>query len=129
MPDYSFGKTVDLRFDTAIERMASALVREGFGIVGDIDVARRMKAKLGVEMPRYRILAACHPLMANEALTAEPELGTMFPCNVVIRETKEGLTRLDVVDPLAILGLSDNENLHELANALRERMKGALASI
>jgi uncharacterized protein (DUF302 family) len=129
MSSYAFGKTVDLRFETAIERIASALVREGFGIVSDIDVARRLKAKLGVDMPRYRILAACHSATASQALEAEPEIGAMVPCNIVIRESEDGKTRLDFVDPLATLGLSDRPEVRELATSLRAHMEAALARV
>jgi len=124
---YAFGKTVDLRFDAAIEKMASALVREGFSIVSDIDVSRRLKAKAGVELPRYRILAACHPSIASRAMLVEPEVGAIFPCSLVFREESPGgPTRLDFADPRALLGLGLNEDLRTIGEDLRTRMEAAL---
>ena len=101
---YSFGKTVGTDFDQTVARVTQALAGEGFGILSDIDVAATLKKKLGIDVPAYRILGACNPQFAHRALQAEPEIGTLLPCNVVVR-MHGGKTRVDIMDPLAVMQL------------------------
>ena len=96
--EIGLGKTVDLAFDQAMERVEELLVGEGFGVMTRIDLSGTLKQKLGVEHPRTWILGACHPACAHEALTAAPEVSLMLPCNVVVKELDAGKTRVDVIN-------------------------------
>src|SRR5580765_5052147 len=118
---YSFGKTVDTDFDQTIARVTQALAGEGFGILSDIDVAGTLKKKLGIDVPAYRILGACNPQFAHRALQAEPEIGTLLPCNVVVRRDG-GRTRVDIMDPLAVMQLTGKPEVAGIAKEVRGRL-------
>ena len=125
---YAFGKTIDAGFEQAIDRVTQALAKEGFGVLSDIDVAAALKKKLGVDVPAYRILGACNPQFAYRALEAEPEIGTLLPCNVVVR--KDGTrTRVDMMDPLAVMQLVGKPEVAKIANEVRDRLERALGAI
>lgn len=126
---YSFGKTVELGFDEAIERATACLKEEGFGILSEIDIAAAMKEKLGVDMPPYRILGACNPPLAHRAITAEPDIGVLLPCNVIVRQDEAGVVHVKAMDPIAVLELVDQPEIGELAAEVRERLERALAAV
>lgn len=125
---YSFGKTVDTDFDQTIARVTQALAGEGFGILSDIDVAGTLKKKLGIDVPAYRILGACNPQFAHRALQAEPEIGTLLPCNVVVRRDG-GRTRVDIMDPLAVMQLTGKPEVAGIAKEVRGRLDRVVAAL
>jgi uncharacterized protein (DUF302 family) len=125
---YSFGKTVEGSFDKTIERVTQALAKEGFGVLTEIDVAATLKKKLGLDMPPYRILGACNPQFAHKALQAEPEIGALLPCNVVVRQTG-GKTVVDIMDPLAVMQLVGKPEVEKIANEVRGRLDRVLAAL
>ena len=128
MSSYSFGRRVDLDFEQALERVTQALAKEGFGVLSDIDVAATLKKKLGIEVPAYRILGACNPQFAHRALTAEPEIGTLLPCNVVVRKA-DGKTIVDIMDPLAVMELVGKPEVAKIASEVRGRLDRVLAAL
>ncbi len=126
---YSFGKTVELGFDEAIERTTACLKEEGFGVLSEIDISAAMKEKLDVDIPPYRILGACNPPLAYRALTAEPDIGVLLPCNVIVRQDDDGNMHVTAMDPIAVLELVDHPDIEELATEVRARLERALAAI
>jgi uncharacterized protein (DUF302 family) len=125
---YSFGKTVDTAFDQTIERVTQALAKEGFGVLSDIDVAGTLKKKLGLEVPPYRILGACNPQFAHKALEAEPQIGALLPCNVVVRQ-QGGKTAVDFMDPLAVMQLVGKPEVEKIATEVRGRLDRVLGAL
>lgn len=132
-PAYGFGTTLALPFDEAITRATEALKAEGFGVLTTIDVQATMKAKLNAEFERYVILGACNPPLAHRALTAERQVGLLLPCNVLVYELTEreqtGQTRVEIVDPLAMLGIVQQPALQEVAAEARARLERVIASL
>ena len=118
---YGFGKQVDMPFDKAIERVTQALAAEDFGVLTDIDVAATLKKKLNQKMPPYRILGACNPPLAHRALTAEPSIGLLLPCNVVVRQDEAGAVHVEIMDPNAVLDLVDKPAIAELAREVLQK--------
>lgn len=126
---YGFGKTVALAFDEAVEKTTQEIRKEGFGILSDIDVAATLKNKLGKEMPPYRILGACNPPFAHRALEAEPSIGLLLPCNVVVRQDAGGKVYVEFMDPFAVLELVDNPEVAQVAAEIKARLSRAMAAI
>ena len=126
---YGFGKTVPMDFERAIDVVTEALKTEGFGVLTDIDVQATLKKKLGEDMPPYRILGACNPPLAHRAITAEPSIGLLLPCNVVIRQEDGGTVHVEFMDPAAVLNLVENPAVHQLAKEVRERLDRVLAAL
>lgn len=128
-PRYSFGKTLAMPFDQAVQRATEELAAVGFGVLTDIDVQATMKKKLGLEMQPYRILGACNPQFASRAIAAEPEIGALLPCNVVLRALDGGTVRVEVMDPDAVLTLVDKPEVAVLAGEVRSLLETALAKM
>ena len=129
MSNYGFGKLIELGFDEAIERVTEELSKQGFGILTVIDVQATLKAKLDRDMRPYRILGACNPVLADQAITAVPDIGLLLPCNVVVREDEEGRVHVDFMDPIAVLSLVDDARVDPLANQVSEKLENVLAAL
>ena len=127
--NYAFGKTVEDGPDDAIRKVTEALAAEGFGVLTTIDIAATLKKKLGEDTAPYVILGACNPQFAHRALQAEPEIGTLLPCNVVVRQQGDGATRVDIMDPQAVLRLTDRPEVAAIAGEVRMRLQRVLAAI
>jgi uncharacterized protein (DUF302 family) len=126
MSNYVFGKPVSIAFDRAVERITEELAKQGFGVLTEIDVQATMKKKLGLEMPAYRILGACNPAMASQALAADPQIGALLPCNVVVRQDAKGVVHVEAMDPAAVLTLVDHPDVPALAAEVKRRLQLAL---
>ena len=127
--NYGFGKTVDMPFDDAVPHVTQALQNEGFGILTEIDVSATMKKKLDKDMPPYRILGACNPQLAHQAIEAEPSIGLLLPCNVVVRQDAAGIVRVEFMDPNAVLELVGKPEVNQLAQEVRQRLERVMAAI
>lgn len=126
---YYFSKTLDAGFDDAVARTTEALKRQGFGIITEIDVKETLSKKLGVDFRNYKILGACNPALAYEALKAEDKVGTMLPCNVVVQETEDGKVEVAAIDPVASMAAIDNPSLGQLASTVREKLKSVVSAL
>ena len=127
--DFGFGKTVELSFDDAIETVTAELQKEGFGVLSDIDVASKMKEKLDKDMPRYRILGACNPALANQAIEAVPDIGLLLPCNVLVREDESGAVSVSFMDPISVMSLVGHPGVEPLAGEVKARLERVLETL
>ena len=126
---YGFSINLDLPFEQVVGKVTEALKQEGFGMLSDIDVRATMKARLGVVVPPYRILGACNPQLAHKAISAEPDIGLLLPCNVVVRENPTGNITVAFMNPAEVLKLVDRQEVHELGKevlAHLQRVRDAL---
>ncbi len=119
---YYFSKALHLSFDEAVSRVTEGLKQEGFGVLTEIDVQATMKKKLDVEMPAHKILGACNPSFAYQALQVEDKIGTMLPCNVIVQQRAEGV-EVSVVDPVASMQAIENPDLQGIADQVRAKLK------
>jgi uncharacterized protein (DUF302 family) len=116
-------------FDHAIERVTAALKEEGFGILTEIDVKDTLKKKLDVDFHRYKILGACNPNLAHQALGAESQIGLLLPCNVVVQETNDGEVVISIADPKAMFAMVNNESLRAVANEADKRLARVMETL
>ena len=120
---YGFHAHPQGTFDEVIDAVTTALKTEGFGILSDIDVAATFKVKLDIERRPYRILGACNPALANQAIGADADIGLLLPCNVVVREEDDGDVTVAFMDPVAVLELVNKPEIAALAEEVRARLK------
>jgi uncharacterized protein (DUF302 family) len=126
---YHFSKTLDLSFDEAITRVTEELKKEGFGVLTEIDVKATFKKKLDADFRNYRILGACNPPFAYKALQAEPQIGLMLPCNVIVQEGEKGQTVVSAIDPVASMQAVENEALSEVAGQVKAKLQRVIESV
>lgn len=126
---YHFSKTIDSDFDKAIISVTDELKKEGFGILTEIDLKETFRKKLDVDFRKYKILGACNPQFAYKALQAEEAIGTMLPCNVIVRENKDGSVDISAVDPVASMQAVQNSELGEVAMEVRKKLKRVINNI
>jgi uncharacterized protein (DUF302 family) len=126
---YYFSKTLPVGFDEAVRRTTEALKQQGFGIITEIDVKETFKKKLGIDFRNYRILGACNPTLAHEALNLEDKIGTMLPGNVVVQDAPDGATEIAAIDPVASMLAIENPLLKQAAERVRERLEKVIANL
>lgn len=123
---YTFNRLLsDVSIDDAEMRVRDALSEQGFGVLTEIDVKATMKKKIDVDMDGYRILGACNPEMAHQAIGLEPRIGAMLPCNVILRQV-DGGTEVSAIDPVASMAAVENRGLHEVAGEVRDMLRTAI---
>jgi uncharacterized protein (DUF302 family) len=126
---YAMSRTLDAPYEIAVSKVTEELKREGFGILTQIDVKETLRKKLGVDFMRYVILGACNPPFAYRALQAETAIGLMLPCNVIVYEPGPGTTVVSAIDPAAAMSMVDNDDLKELAEQVRAKLKRVVDSL
>lgn len=126
---YYFSKILPVAFDKAVQKTIESLKQAGFGIITEIDVQRTLKEKIGVEFRSYRILGACNPKLAYEALQLEDKIGTMLPCNVVVQEMAPGQTEVAAIDPVASMEAVDNPDLKQAAMRVQALLKQVIDTL
>jgi uncharacterized protein (DUF302 family) len=127
---YGFGTTLNVPYEEAVERVTAALKTQGFGVLTQIDVQATLKQKLNVDHRRYVILGACNPPLAHRALQAEPGVGLLLPCNVIVYEgERDGESVVSIVDPLVMMQVSDNPELAAVATQAEEKLKKVVAAL
>lgn len=128
---YAFSTTTSKSYDDTVAAVTDALQEQGFGVLTEINVSAVLKKKLDIDKRPYIILGACNPVLANQAMEAEPDIGLLLPCNVVVREEESGAITVAFMDPTAVLSLVDNPDVPQLAAEVRnrlEKVRDAIAS-
>jgi len=126
---YYFNKRLKTSFDEAIERVTEELKKEGFGILTDIDVRKTLKKKLDISFRKYRILGACNPHFAYQALQKESRIGTMLPCSIIVQETEDGDVEVAAIDPLASMQAVQNPALVDIANQVQRKLRSVVENL
>jgi uncharacterized protein (DUF302 family) len=126
---YYIEKTTNYSFDEAVEKVTEELKKEGFGVLSEINIHEKLKEKLDVDFRKYRILGACNPSKAYEALQAEDKIGTMLPCNVIIQELDDGKTEVAAVDPVASMMAVESPELENIAKEIRTKLQKVIDTL
>ncbi|RME15220.1 MAG: DUF302 domain-containing protein [Bdellovibrio sp.] len=126
---YYFSKTLNIPYEEAIQKATEVLKEHGFGVLTEIDVSATLKKKIDVDFPKYKILGACNPKMAHQALQKEEHIGLMLPCNVIVRELEGGQTEVAAVDPVASMRAIQNKELHQVATQVQSMLKDVIEKI
>ena len=126
---YGFGKSVALSFDQALAKVTAELQKEGFGVLTEIDVAATLKKKLDHDIPPYRILGACNPAFAKRALAAEPSIGLLLPCNVVVRQDAAGTVQVEFLDPGMMGQMTGNPDVGPIGTEVREKLQKVMRAL
>jgi len=126
---YYFSKILEIPFDDAIAKFAEELKKEGFGIITEIDVKDTLKKKLNVDFKKYKILGACNPSFAFQALQVEDKIGTMLPCNVIVQEIQSGKTEVAAIDPIASMQAVENPKLSAVAKQVQGKLKTVIDNL
>lgn len=126
---YYFSKTLNTDFDSAISKVTDELKKEGFGILTEIDVKETFKKKLDVDFRKYRILGACNPNFAFEAIKSEDKIGTMLPCNVVVQEHEDGKIEVSAIDPIASMMAIKNDSLGDVATTVSDKLRRVIENL
>lgn len=126
---YYFTRTLDMAFDDAIAKVTEELKKEGFGVLTEIDVRATLKKKLDVDFRPYRILGACNPPFAYQALLTEDKIGTMLPCNLIVQEHADGVVEVSAVDPVASMSAVQSEGLAAVAGEVQARLERVIHNL
>lgn len=126
---YYINKTITANFDQAIELVTEALKKEGFGVLSEIDIQQKLKEKLEVEFRKYKILGACNPSSAYEALQQEDKIGTLLPCNVIVQQTGENQVEVAAVDPISSMMAVENKELAKIADDIKAKLERVIESL
>jgi uncharacterized protein (DUF302 family) len=126
---YYFNKSLGIPFDEAVAKVTEQLKKEGFGILTEIDVKETLKKKLDVDFKQYKILGACNPHFAYQALQKEDKIGTMLPCNVIVQETEEGKIEVAAIDPMASMQAIQNPDLQAVAEQVQAKLRSVIAGL
>jgi uncharacterized protein (DUF302 family) len=126
---YYFSNTLNTSFDDTVAKVIAELNKEGFGVLTEIDVKGALKKKLNVDFKKYRILGACNPAFAYEALQVEDKIGTMLPCNVIVQEISEGVVEVAAIDPVASMQAIDNAELGRVAEQVQAKLRKIIEAL
>ena len=126
---YYISKTLNTDFETAINKTKEALSKEGFGVISEIDIHSKLKEKLNVDFRKYKILGACNPAYAYQALQKEDKIGTMLPCNVIVQKLDSGEMEVAAIDPIASMAAIDNPDIAGVAIEIKQKLENVIAAL